>query len=196
MIKINLFPFRAARKKENVRRQLSIYFLTVLFLFSLMAYFLIDLNGTMARLKKEKEDKTRELATYADTNKKIEDIKRKLAEIRTKLEVIQQLEKNKTGPVHLLDEIAAAVPPEKLWLRSMEEKRGVLNIEGTAMDNDTVALFMDNLKRAPHINEVDLNSTKLKNLTDYKLNVTDFILRCKTYSYKEEVQPAPGAAGK
>ncbi len=195
MIKINLLPFRAARKKENIRRQISIYFLTVFFLFSLMAYFIIDLNGTLTQLKKDKDDKTRELATYADTNRKIEEIKRKLAEIRSKLGVIQQLEKNKTGPVHLLDEIATAVPEDKLWLRLLDEKRGSLSIEGTAMDNDTVALFMDNLKRSPHIKDVDLSSTRLKNLADYKLNVTEFILRCTTYSY-EEAKPAEGTAGR
>jgi len=193
MIKINLLPFRAARKKENIRRQISIYLLTVFFLFSLMAYFLIDLNGTLAQLRKDKEDKTRELATYADTNRKIEEIKRKLAEIRSKLEVIQQLERNKTGPVHLLDEISLAVPEDKLWLRMLDEKRGSLSIEGTAMDNDTVALFMDNLKRSPHIKDVDLSSTKLRNLADYKLNVTEFVLKCKTYSY-EEAKPAAGSA--
>jgi type IV pilus assembly protein PilN len=197
MIRINLLPFRAARKKENIRRQVSIYFLSVIFLISLMAYFLIDLNGSIARLQREKEEKTRELATFAETNKKLDEIKRKLAEITKKLEVIRGLEKNKTGPVHLLDEIATAVPRDKLWLRSLEEKRGLLNIEGTAMDNDTVALFMDNLKRSPHILEVDLNSTKLRQMPEIKLNVTEFILKCKTYSFKEETpKPAAGTVAK
>ena len=30
MIRINLLPFRAARKKENVRRQVSIFFLSLI----------------------------------------------------------------------------------------------------------------------------------------------------------------------
>jgi len=29
MIRINLLPFRAARKKENVRRQLTVFFLSM-----------------------------------------------------------------------------------------------------------------------------------------------------------------------
>jgi type IV pilus assembly protein PilN len=39
MIRINLLPFRAARKKENIRRQLSIYVLSVVCLLLLMGLF-------------------------------------------------------------------------------------------------------------------------------------------------------------
>ncbi len=46
MIKINLLPFRKARRRENVRRQVNVYFLCLLFLFSLMGYFHFDLNAS------------------------------------------------------------------------------------------------------------------------------------------------------
>ena len=36
MIKINLFPFRAARKRENIRRQIGYYVATVLILLAFM----------------------------------------------------------------------------------------------------------------------------------------------------------------
>jgi Tfp pilus assembly protein PilN len=83
-----------------------------------------------------------------------------------------------------------AVPKDKLWLRSLDEKSGVLTLEGSAMDNDTVALFMTNLGKAAPIISVDLESTRLKNLKKYKLDITDFVLKCKTYSYKKE-EPEP-----
>jgi len=186
MIKINLLPFRAARKKENIRRQISIYILSVVFLCAAMGYVYVGLNQNLGPLKTERDDKRRELGAYAGTAKKIGEIKEKTEQIRSKLEVIRGLERNKAGPVHVLAEISMAVPKDKLWLRSLDEKRGILTLEGSAMDNDTVALFMTNLGKAAPIISVDLESTRLKNLPKYKLDITDFVLKCKTYSYKKE----------
>mgnify|MGYP001814254478 CR=1 FL=1 len=189
MIRINLLPFRAARKKENIRKQLSIYILSIVCLALLMGYLFLDLNRRISALETERTAKKKELATYAATTKRIKEIKEKITEITAKLDVIKDLEKKKTGPVLLLDELAMAVPKEKLWLASLNESKGMLTLKGTAMDNDTVALFMTNLEKADHVVAVDLDSTKLKAMPKYKLNVTDFILKCKTYSYKEKSKP-------
>lgn len=195
MIKINLLPFRAARKKENIKRQISIYVLVVLLLFSTMGFVFIRLNSRLSSLQAERDRTKKELAEYAGTNKKLAELKNKIQEIRAKLDVIRDLEKKKTGPVLLLDELTTAVPKGKLWLTSLREKGGALTLEGTAMDNNTVALFMTNLEKTPHITSVDLKSTRLKHLAQFKLDVTDFVLECKTYSYKEKKPQEKTAKG-
>jgi type IV pilus assembly protein PilN len=107
--------------------------------------------------------------------------------------VIKELERNKTGPVRLLDEIATAVPKDKLWLTSLKESGGMLTLTGTAMDNETVALFMTNLEQSEHVSTVDLQSSRLRNLPEHRLNVSDFVLECRTYSFKEKgTEPAAG----
>ena len=186
MIRINLLPFREARKKENIRRQISIYVLSVGLLICIMVFGFVRLNATLARLRAQKAEVTKELAKYKDTNRRLAEVKKKISEIRTKLEVIRGLEKNKMGPVQLLDEIAMAVPRDKLWLRALVEKKGRLTLEGTAMDNETVALFMNNLEAASLIRSVDLKSTRLRVLKSYKLDLMDFVLDCKTYAFKEK----------
>lgn len=186
MIKINLLPFRAARRKENIRRQLTVYVLSVVLVFLVAGYLFLDVTTTLSALANEKAAQKKELNKYADTIKKIKAIEKKVAEIEEKLNVIKELEKNKTGPVRLLDEIAMAIPKDRLWLKSIQEKKGSLSLVGTAMDNDTVAIFMTNLQKSPQITSVDLKSTKLQNLKAYKLNVSNFILTCKTYSFKEK----------
>ena len=169
-----------------MRRQISIYVLSVVCLAAVMGYVFLDRSRTLAALEADKAQKKKDLAVYAETNKRIAEIKKKIAEIQSKLDVIRGLEAKKTGPVRLLDEIAMAIPKDKLWLRSLDEKKGVLTLNGTAMDNDTVAVFMTNLEKAAHITSVDLQSTKLKSISAHKLNVTDFIVNCKLYSYSEK----------
>jgi type IV pilus assembly protein PilN len=190
MIRINLLPFRAARKKENIRRQITIYALVVVLLFTIMVYYSIQLHSTLSNLKDKEKSVQAELKTYQKTVRKINQLEKKIKEIEAKLKVIRQLEKNKTGPVHLLEEIARAVPKDKLWLSSFKESKGSLNLTGTAMDNETVALFMTNLEKSDYITRVNLHSTKLRNLPKYKLRVSDFVLDCKTYAFQEK-KPAP-----
>ena len=186
MIKINLLPFRAARRKENIRRQITVYVLSVVLILLVAGYLFLNLTSTLSALADEKIAQNKELDKYADTIKKIKAIEKKVAEIEEKLSVIKELETNKTGPVRLLDEIAMAIPKDRLWLNSIQEKKGSLSLSGTAMDNDTVAIFMTNLEKSPQITAVDLKSTKLQHLKAYKLNVSNFSLTCKTYSFKEK----------
>jgi len=186
MIRINLLPFREVRKKENIRRQISIFALSVVLLISVMVYAFIMLNNKVKALETQKQGIKKELTKYKDTTKKIKDIKKKISEMQTKLDVIRTLERNKQGPVRLLDEIAMAVPKDKLWLNSLKETKGVLLLEGTAMDNETVAFFMTALEDQPHIKTVDLKMAKLRRLKEYKLDLTDFKLECKSYLYKEK----------
>jgi type IV pilus assembly protein PilN len=179
MIKINLLPFRAARKRENIKRQLIIYVSAIIICVLLGLYFYLDKSGELRGLKEEETRLNKELATYKRTLAKIKKLEKKVKEINAKLEVIKKLERGKTGPVFLLDEIAMAVPKDKLWLSSLSERRGTLSLNGTAMDNETVALFMNNLEASDHIGTVDLINVRLRDLPSYKLKVSDFNLSCK-----------------
>ena len=180
MIRINLLPFRAARKKENVRRQISIYFLSVSFASLLVIYSWITMGQKLSSLKKERAAKEKRLESYQDTLKKIKSLEARINEIRGKLKVIDSLEKNKTGPVRLLDDLANAVPEGKLFLKSISEKDGKMTLNGTAKDNDTVAFFMDNLKSKERITSVYLVSAKRNQIKSEEdvIVVTDFQINC------------------
>lgn len=186
MIRINLLPFRAARKKENIKRQATIYGLSVVLLLMVMVYYFLRLNNEVSVLETKQKRLRVDFQSYQKTIKRIDELDKTIGEIKSKLTVIKKLEMKKTGPVHLLDEIAMAVPKDKLWLKSLNEKKGSLTLQGTAMDNETVALFMINLEKSKYIKTVDLKSTKLRTIPKYKLGVSDFILNCKTYAYEEK----------
>ncbi|MDZ7699057.1 MAG: PilN domain-containing protein [Deltaproteobacteria bacterium] len=180
MIKINLLPFRAARKRENVRRQVSIYFLSILFLIMAMFYFNMNFNGRLSTLKAKEEGLRNELKPYIEINQEIARIRKQTKEIQSRLTVIEQLEKERVRPIQLLEEIAHAVPLNRLWLRSLAETGGKITLQGTAMDNDTLARFLTNLDKAPHIENVELISSKLQHFSKYKLDASNFVLTCQT----------------
>lgn len=189
MIKINLLPFRAARKRENVRRQVSMYFLCVLFLFCVMGYYHVSLNGQLGQIKAKEEELQKEVRSYEAVSKEIAQLKRDTKDLNAKLSVIESLEKQRVGPVMLLVDIARSVPLDRLWLDGVVETGGNLTLQGTAMDNHTVAQFMTRLESAPHIRAVDLDRTTLKYFPEYKRRASNFVLTCKT-DY-EESEPKP-----
>lgn len=191
MIKINLLPFRAARKQENIRRQVSIYFLSVVCLLTLMIYLFLSLGSELTKLTGEEKQLRSEMTSYAKVTREIARIKKRTKEIQDKFDVIKDLEKQGSGPVRLLEAIATSVPIDRLWLSAVVEKGGDLTLKGSAMDNDTVALFMTNLEKNKQIKSVDLKTTKLQNFPKYKLNAASFVLACKTAFQKDEPQAKP-----
>jgi type IV pilus assembly protein PilN len=190
MIRINLFPFRAARIKENIRRQVTIYLLSTVFLLLALSYYTLDFNKKAKILRADQEAKQHKLATFRATTSKLKRLKDTIDDVTLKLNTIRELEKAKTGPVKLLDDIAMSIPREKLWLISLRESGGILTLEGTAMDNETVADFMNRLESTESMKSVELVKTQQKEVTQLKLNLKDFALNCKTYAYKQP-PPAP-----
>jgi len=191
MIRINLLPYRAARKHENIRRQVSIYFLSVFCLLTLMIYSYMNLNNELVKLKGEETQLRKEMASYAKVTREIARIKSRTKEIQDKFNVIMNLEKQRSGPVRFLEEIAISVPIDRLWLTAISEKRGNLTLKGNAMDHDTVALFMTNLEKTKQITSVDLETTKLQNFPKYKLNTASFVLACKTVFQQDKPEAKP-----
>jgi len=189
MIKVNLFPFRAARIKENIRRQVTIYLLSMIFLILASSYFYLDLNNKVNTLREERDVKQKELDSFKDTNMKIAALKKTIADVEVKLNTIKRLEKGKTGPVKLLDDIAMSVPKDKLWLTTLKEQKGTLILDGTAMDNETVADFMDRLQNTKSISSVQLVRTRQKKIPGFDLSLKDFSLNSKTYAFKEKTLP-------
>jgi type IV pilus assembly protein PilN len=66
VIKINLLPVRAARKKENIRYQVSMYLLCVVFSVCVMGYLTISMGSKTSDLNQKIESVI--LLTYGDSN--------------------------------------------------------------------------------------------------------------------------------
>lgn len=185
MIKINLLPFRATRIKEKIKLHVFIYIGFSSILILAMTWFYIDYTTKLKDLRKRQDKLDGELASYKATTAKIRVLEQTKKEVDGKLKKIKELEKVKSGPVKLLDDIAVSIPKDRLWLTALKENKGTLVLEGTAMDNETVADFMNRLNGTESVKSVRLVRTKQKKITDLNLNLKDFALTCKTYAYKE-----------
>lgn len=157
MIRINLLPFRAARKKENIRRQISIFLLSFFLVMAVLVFYNMHLNGKIEDLKGRIEVTKKEVEKYKKITKQIEEIKRKLAILEKKIEVIRKLESNRFEPVLILDTMSQKVIEKRMWFTGFTDKPASLLINGIALDNQTVADFMVRLEGTGLFRSVDLS---------------------------------------
>jgi type IV pilus assembly protein PilN len=162
MIRINLLPFRAARKKENIRRQVSIFLLSLVFLLIVLFYYNFNLNSKIDSLDAKIKDTKAELKKYNKINKEIAQIKKKLNNLKKKMAVMETLEANRFEPTRLLDTMTEVIVPQRMWFTRLESKGKRVNINGIALDNKTVADFMLRLESSGLFREVDLKTLKRK----------------------------------
>src|SRR6185369_6802819 len=145
MIKINLLPVRAAKKKETAKQQLSIFLLTVI------AVLLIALgiySITLAKISAAKDEISKseqEIKRLKEKIGEIDNIKKFQAEVKKKLDILNQLRTNKTGPATRLAKLSDAVP-EKLWLTKYAESGEKVSLAGVAFNEEIIAAFMRNLQ--------------------------------------------------
>ena len=202
MIRINLLPFRAARKKENIRRQVSIFFLILFFLSAVLVWYNISLNDKTKKLKMLITDTEKELETYNKINNEIAEIRKNLQILQAKTEVMEELEIKRREPIEILDTMTEIIVGNRMWFTSFKmtekvqaqsepargkkakpvaskdkpvqkPKRSVdIIIKGVALDSKTVADFMTRLESSPFF--VNVNLKTLKQATLRGLSLMEF----------------------
>jgi len=162
MIRINLLPFRAARKKENIRRQISIFSLSVFLLAIALFYYNSVLANQVFELEESVNSTRNELKKYQKINKEIAQLQKRLKILQQKTQVIEDLDASREDAVRLLDKMTEVIVPGRMWLSTFNATGSSVNISGTAMDNKTVADFMTNLQKVEQFKNVNLVVTSQK----------------------------------
>jgi type IV pilus assembly protein PilN len=158
MIRINLLPFRAARKKENIRRQVSIFFLSLVLVVIVAAWLNYLLSDKIKSIDNQIKDTTSQVEKYNKINHEISVIKKKLNILNKKIKVIKSLDLTRKAPVELLKDMTQFVVEQQMWLTGLEEKTGIIKVAGIALDNPTIAQFMTRIQSSGRYTDVQLLS--------------------------------------
>lgn len=176
MLKINLLPVRQLKKRAKAKQHLlGTVLLFIVVLASLTATGFIqaqkikNLETDISSLNKKRDSYTPILNKIAELKKNREDLTRKT-------EIINKLKADSSLTVRVLDEVASRVDKQRVWLEALHQQDSALNLTGVALDNQTVAQFMDNLKESPFVKDVTLTNSSLKVVSGRNLKA--FELRC------------------
>ncbi|MEW6368954.1 MAG: PilN domain-containing protein [Acidobacteriota bacterium] len=152
MIKINLLgkerpePGAAAAERQN-RTALLFSLIVVATLIGLVWWYM-HLQGQIDKLEADKAAALEEKKRLEAVIKEVEGYEAQKKALETKVKVIEELKKNQTGPVHMLDEISKHLP-DFLWLEKMTQQgTSGLRLEGKATSYNAIADFITNLDRS------------------------------------------------
>jgi Tfp pilus assembly protein PilN len=103
------------------------------------------------------EQKNRELA---DIKVRYMERQRQAEVYKRRVDVIDQLRNNQTGPVALLSMIADTVNgTEAVWLNSMQDQGANVAIDGTALSSDAVANLISNLQKTGFFRNIEIRES-------------------------------------
>ncbi len=184
MIKINLLPVRAAKKKETAVQQLSIFGFGILVVLAvtLSMYFIKGMQ-----VSNTKEDITTANTKISELKKKIgklEELKTLKDQVKKKLDVLSLLRANKAGPAQRLATLSD-VTPDQLWLTGYTESATEVKISGLAVNEDLIANFMRSLESSVDFMSVELVVSEQNVTAGAKLKKFD--LTCKLEPLKTQV---------
>ncbi len=175
MIKINLLPGKE-KKKVGVKKEFIVFFVS-------LAILLLLLIGLHWKETREKDDMIsqitkmkEEIAYYKKLNTEVAKAKEAQKLLQEKLNIIEKLRKEKASPVRILDELSIN-KPEKLHLESLKKQGSKLDLEGLALDDETIANFMTNLRNSKFFKSVDLIVSE--QVEQSKIKLKKFTLSCE-----------------
>ena len=129
MIRINLLPVREARRKADLQQQFVLIAAAAVGSLVLAAGVHQFVRSSVTSANKRVEVLKTQLAQFKPQQEQVDAFKAKKADIEQKLEVIDRLERSRSGPVHILDELASRTP-ERVWLTTLSANGGKIEIEG------------------------------------------------------------------
>jgi len=191
MIRINLLEAPKPKNKRSAMPSMPVMEvgdvgsprLKVLVVFGLAAafnlftwYHLDAQKKTIAQNMAQAEQKNRELADvkarYLARQREAENYKRRV-------DVIDQLRNNQTGPVNLMAMVGETVNnTEAVWLNNMKDQGTSVDIEGMALSSDAVANLISNLQKTGYFRNVEIKES-IQDDTVKDMQAFTFTLTCE-----------------
>jgi type IV pilus assembly protein PilN len=188
MLQINLLPVREARLKAELREYVMQAFLVVLLVAGSIGIVQSRMRDKLENAKARVNQMDNDIRQFKPQLDQVAAFRKKKRELEKKIDVIDGLDRARSGPVRVMTELAERTP-DRLWLNSMTTSGTSISLKGYSLDNELVALFLRGLNESPHFNDVDLDNTKLTSAKQGGLKLVSFLIRAVI------VNAEPGAKG-
>ncbi len=121
----------------------------------------------------------RKNAELADVKARYLERQREAENYKRRVDVIDQLRAAQGGPVNLMNTVGATVnDTEAVWLNSMKDQGGSVDIEGMALSTDAVASLIANLQKTGYFTNIEIKET-FQDDTYKEMQAFNFTLTCE-----------------
>lgn len=163
-MRINLLPAKYSRKRVSALYELAAMAgLVVLTLGGLYGWYWYT-SSEIDRLQAEIAGVRGQIERLKKEVVRVDEFKNKARALEDKLKVIEELKVAKSGPVHVLDDLATVLTRVgDVWLTAISDKEGVLTLELCALRHDKISEFMEQLSaRSRYFKDIRLVLSEAK----------------------------------
>jgi Tfp pilus assembly protein PilN len=204
MIRINLLGRarpKAARQAVPLEATLQVIFLVAALVvaFGVLYYNWHSTNQQIAEVRVHIQKQTSEKARLEQLKQQVDEFERQRAVLQQRINIIEQLQRNRTGGQELLDALAnTVVRTDTLWLTSLTRQGNALTIIGTAGSINAVANFITQLEHSGYFNQIEIKEStqETKNVAIQTFTFTLTAQFSLPQDKSTASAPAPAPAGK
>jgi len=176
MIYINLLPVRDIKKRIVAKRQVYASLISLFMLTLTIGIVSWYQSSIISELTIENEKIANEKKKYTQILNQIKQIDEDKKILENRIAVIKKLRKDSSITVHVLDEVANLTPSKRMWLKSIDQSSSRLMISGMALDDQTIAKYMDDLDKSDYIKNIVLANTTMDKYAER--NLKSFSISC------------------
>ncbi len=159
MIKVNLLPLKRRKKPKPIPSFIVTMVIVIVITTIVTVNFVFFFNSRLSKKKilfKTNENKIVELKQKI---KEVDNFEQLNKTIEQRNSIIEQLRRNQSMPVRLLDE-ANNLLPHGVWLDEITVSGENTSMEGYAFTNSDIVTYVDNIKNSQIFTEVYLLESK------------------------------------
>jgi len=132
-------------------------------------------SGKVKEVQKDIDRLKQQKAQLEQIKQQVDAFEKQKNLLQQRINVIEDLQRNRTGGQELLDAVANTVSrTDTLWLTSLTRKGNSLSIVGTAGSINAVAEYITQLKRSGYFQKVEIKEAKQND--EKAVQLFDFIL--------------------
>jgi Tfp pilus assembly protein PilN len=185
MIKVNLLKDQTARVRktfgDTTASRMGLIYLAIFVLAAGgMGTWYIYLHKQIAAKTEKRNELRVEEARLQELQKEIEKFEEMKRLRQSKIDVIETLKENQTGPVLLLNHLIHSMPRSgNIWLKTLDQKADQIKVIGYAQRDELIPDFMVNLESTGFFKSVDLETIESEN------EAFRFSLICMSKSFQQ-----------
>jgi Tfp pilus assembly protein PilN len=165
MIRINLLGRarpKAARQAVPLEATLQVVFFAAALLvaFGVLYYNWHSTNQQIIEVRVHIQKQTSEKARLEQLKAQVDEFQRQKVVLQQRINIIEELQRNRTGGQELLDALAnTVVRTDTLWLTSLTRQGNGLTINGSAGSINAVANFITQLEHSGYFNQIEIKES-------------------------------------
>jgi type IV pilus assembly protein PilN len=182
MTRLNLLPWREMRRREQDRQLLTIGIGAWALMGLVIFYAHIHVTALIETQQKRNEFLTQETAKVEAEIKEIAELKKQREALIARMNVIYQLQSDRTRMVHMFDELVRKLP-EGIYFTTVKFAGGATQLGGIAQSNARVSALMRNLQASEWFENPELEVINVKDKGGER--VSEFSLKVKQATAKK-----------